>query len=357
MKEHNTVYRQNGRFAGWPANHGGWNWGDEILISFQDCEHDTRWEDRHSVVPDCVRYMIFARSLDGGKTWRIERPEMKHLYDQSDNKIQSMDDVSDCPGGVDFSHPGFCAYFTLSGTSAEHPSWWGYSLDRGRHWSGPYNIPNMGFSGINARTDYHIRSADELTVFLTATRSDNLNEGQVICAKLSEGGAKWELTGVLGDRYPEEWEIMPASARRENGDWVVLVRGERSRSHPNREWWYMSQYESYDDGKTWTDKGPILPIPYSSSSNPPALVAMKNGAWCVAYGWRREPYGLRCMFSRDEGRTWGPEIVLRDDAAYWDLGYPRMVENASGQLVVAYYYNETGAGERYIDATVFDERA
>jgi len=32
--EHLEVYRQPGRFAGWPANYGIWSWGKEIVVSF-----------------------------------------------------------------------------------------------------------------------------------------------------------------------------------------------------------------------------------------------------------------------------------------------------------------------------------
>ena len=31
---HVVVYGEPGRFAGWPANHGIWSWGDEILVGF-----------------------------------------------------------------------------------------------------------------------------------------------------------------------------------------------------------------------------------------------------------------------------------------------------------------------------------
>ncbi len=32
--QHVTVYGAAGRFAGWPANHGAWSWGNEILVGF-----------------------------------------------------------------------------------------------------------------------------------------------------------------------------------------------------------------------------------------------------------------------------------------------------------------------------------
>ena len=31
---HVKVYAERGRFGGWPANHGLWSWGDEILVGF-----------------------------------------------------------------------------------------------------------------------------------------------------------------------------------------------------------------------------------------------------------------------------------------------------------------------------------
>ncbi|MEZ4727442.1 MAG: hypothetical protein R3E79_09940 [Caldilineaceae bacterium] len=32
--QHITIYREPGRFAGWPANYGIWHWGNEIVVGF-----------------------------------------------------------------------------------------------------------------------------------------------------------------------------------------------------------------------------------------------------------------------------------------------------------------------------------
>ena len=32
--QHVTVYREPGRYAGWPANYGIWSWGDEVVVAF-----------------------------------------------------------------------------------------------------------------------------------------------------------------------------------------------------------------------------------------------------------------------------------------------------------------------------------
>jgi hypothetical protein len=32
---HIVVYKEPGRYAGWPANHGSWQWGNEIVVGFE----------------------------------------------------------------------------------------------------------------------------------------------------------------------------------------------------------------------------------------------------------------------------------------------------------------------------------
>jgi hypothetical protein len=50
--------------------------------------------------------------------------------------------------------------------------------------------------------------------------------------------------------------------------------------------------------------------------------------------------------------------VLREDGATSDVGYPQMVQQPDGQLVVVYYWNNALQSDedpwRYIAATIFD---
>ena len=57
--------------------------------------------------------------------------------------------------------------------------------------------------------------------------------------------------------------------------------------------------------------------------------------------------------SRDEGRTWEAERILRSDARDWDLGYTRSVQRNDGKIVTVYYYNDASQPERYIAATIW----
>ena len=43
---------------------------------------------------------------------------------------------------------------------------------------------------------------------------------------------------------------------------------------------------------------------------------MRDGRIACVYGYRLPPFGC-ARLSADEGRTWGREIVLRDDGGSW----------------------------------------
>jgi hypothetical protein len=57
--------------------------------------------------------------------------------------------------------------------------------------------------------------------------------------------------------------------------------------------------------------------------------------------------------SKDGGRTWGREIILRDDGGGRDLGYPRTIQRLDGKLVTVYYFHDQPRGNRYIAATIW----
>ena len=68
------VYKNPGRYAGWPANHGIWSWGNEILVGFSAAWFQNKSADRHQANSDKPEEPRLARSLDGGETWTIEAP-------------------------------------------------------------------------------------------------------------------------------------------------------------------------------------------------------------------------------------------------------------------------------------------
>ena len=68
--QHVKVYAKVGRFGGWPANHGIWSWGNEILVGFGAGYYKNLGPTRHHIDRQASEEHLLARSLDGGLTVR-----------------------------------------------------------------------------------------------------------------------------------------------------------------------------------------------------------------------------------------------------------------------------------------------
>jgi len=337
------VYKESGRFAGWPANHGLWSWGNEIVVGFEAGQFKFSGQ-RHAIDYSKPAEHVLARSLDGGETWTIEKPEgikPPPGYRQAGVLTEAGLPMKDCPGNIDFTAPGFALSARMNDIHAGESRFY-YSYDKGKSWEGPFRLPNFGQPGIAARTDYLINGKHDMTMFLTAAKS-NKKEGRVICVRTRDGGKTWTMEGYVGPEPPEsDFAIMPSSVRLSKNTIYTAVR-----HRP-----YIDSYISHDEGKTWTYVN--KPAPNTGRGNPPSLIKLKDGRLAVTYGYRAEPYGIRARLSSDNGQTWGDEIILRQDGGNWDLGYPRSAQRPDGKIVTVYYYNDAADQERYIGATIWD---
>ena len=99
------------------------------------------------------------------------------------------------------------------------------------------------------------------------------------------------------------------------------------------------QAESYDGGKTFTKPHRLLT---EKGGSPAHLILHSSGVLVSVYGYREAPYGIRAMFSKDEGETWLTDCILDDECAGPDLGYPASVELADGRILTVYYQNIDG---------------
>ena len=113
---------------------------------------------------------------------------------------------------------------------------------------------------------------------------------------------------------------------------------------------WISITHSDDVGLTWSEPKRINRWGIS-----PYPVLLRDGRIVVIYTRRHtSKYGMFCIVSEDEGKTWSDEIILRDDAASgkgvfmyegighgWmgtDGGYPVAVQLRDGRIFTAYYY-------------------
>ena len=110
---HVKVYFEKGMFGGWPANHGIWIWGEEILVGF-GMGHYKDHGLRHHIDREKPEIPMLARSLDGGETWALEDPtadgylitEGGYLHGVTRPGL-TIPPLRESEGGIDFTHPDF----------------------------------------------------------------------------------------------------------------------------------------------------------------------------------------------------------------------------------------------------------
>ena len=333
------VYKEAGRFGGWPANHGIWSWGNEIVVGFSAAYFKHMPLDRHQYDNKKPEEPRLARSLDGGETWSIEAPKSLLPPDQGGNA------ASDLKEPMDFTNPNFAMTIRFIDKD-KGASLLFYSTDRGKSWHGAYTFPTFGLQGVAARTDYVIEGKRQALVILTASKT-NGKEGRLFCARTTDGGVHWKLVSWIGDE-PAGFRIMPSTVKLSNGDLLTAAR-----THAPGETNWIDLYRSKDKGATWTMEAKPVASTGAHGGNPPSMILLKDGRLCLTYGYRSEPFGIRARLSKDDGKTWGEEIVLRPDGAWWDLGYVRSVERPDGKIVTVYYFNDQPSSERFIAATIW----
>lgn len=335
---HQVVFRDSERFGGWPANNGAWSWGDEFLVGFTAAWHKRLDVQRHQMDNDRAKESWLARSLDGGISWRIEKPASLLVPDEAVLQRKPLE------AAIDFTAPGFALTMRFHESG---PAYFYCSTDRGNHWAGPYDLPDLGTPGLRSRTDYLVHGPKELTVFLTAEK-ENCDQGRPICARTTDGGITWERVAYIGPE-PATFTIMPATLQLDENTFLTTVRAQKD-AQTN----WIDAWISRDRGLNWEYHGRPVPDTGTHNGNPPDLIRLRDGRLCLVYGYRAEPQGIRARISGDQGSTWGAEIVLRSDAVTHDLGYSRSFQRSDGNIVSVYYFNDGPHTERFIAATTWN---
>ena len=133
------------------------------------------------------------------------------------------------------------------------------------------------------------------------------------------------------------------------------------------------QVSESENGYLWSPPRPIVRFgcsPWAARRKPgdwklgmhyrsPWPLQLRDGRIVVLFGRRKPPFGLGCLFSEDQGATWSPEFIIRDDAEHWDLGYAVATELDDGRIFTAYYFNVPGqhtamGARRFIAGSFFN---
>ena len=207
--QHFIVWREPGLYGGWPANYGVWSWDDEIVVGFLRCALDTSAAG-HKRDRSSPAVTMLARTTDGGVTWTASpfsgRTPGGRALSGDEHQTEGLKagdhlDGPDAPAQLEmpleFTHPDFALMCARTGLGRGTRSWFYASRDRCRTWSGPFWLPMMGQTGVEARTDYLVSGQHEATLFLTATKS-NGREGRIFCARTTDGARSLDLLSYIG---------------------------------------------------------------------------------------------------------------------------------------------------------------
>ncbi len=329
-----VVFKEPGRFGGWPANNGIWNWGDEIIVGFTLGYYKKNPTGGHDIDRDRPSVVRQARSLDGGETWQVEIPSFLNEKDEEAEPVK-------LGHPIDFANPDLALRFRNANFY--------YSGDRARTWNGPYRLPTYGRPGLLARTDYIVEGKDRITAFVAAEKESG-SEGQPLCIRTTDGGITWDLVGWIGEQPPAGYgyAIMPSTVRTPGDSYFSMIR--RGGVFDGKKTWWLEAYVSPDDGHSWY----LLDEPnIDNAGNPASMIRLQDGRLALTYGWRSAPYGIRARLSDDDGQSWTGEFILEQDSASWDIGYPRTIQRADGHCVTVYYNHHPDQPERCIAATIW----
>jgi hypothetical protein len=349
--EHRVVRYDTKEFSGWPANHGLWSWDDgrEILVGFS-CGPYVADKEGHKI--GNPERDLLARSLDGGETWKMV---------ETDGYVADGQEPEPLTEPIDFTAPGFALRVKMRG--GEKPPGFYYSYDRGTTWRGPFL-----FRGLDAmpeladlpmrtpRTDYLVTGPRDCTVMLAAAK-EGFND-RTFAVKTDDGGLTFSfVTWLIGPEDPFR-AVMPQTVRLGPDEYLTLLR---RRTLPPRDFdCWIDAVHSTDGGRTWSPRSRVAYTGVrDTNGSPPALLRLRDGRLVAAYA-NRSLQMLLCRVSENDGRTWGDEIIVRDDFAagpgkhgFPDFGYPRLVERPDGRVAVIYYFSDKEHPRQHIAASIF----
>lgn len=347
--EHLVIYRNEREFSSWPFNAGMWKIGrDHVLVGFMNigCDYSIPLNKNHNRVETFGR-IAAVRTRDGGKSWsepitianNVELCE-RLKYGKAESYAEPFD----------FTNPQtlLSCWSTPNSFEDTAKAWIKISADGGNTWGPAVLLPPCNIPRFQGRPSYIVRPDGVILLFLTARPLHNHYDRPVVYASF-DSGCNWALISFMPGSS-EYRVICPSPVLLDDGAILAAVR-----CKPSMEGAWNELYASEDGGRTWHFVSRI-----NDHGDTVHLTLLQDGRLYCVYGYRRPPFGIRARISDDRGRTWGPELILRDDGGSNDLGYPRAVELDKGRMLNAYYFNErtdaieANGGVRYIGGTLLD---
>lgn len=363
--DHKVVYRKENEFAGWPHVMGYWNIGDgEILQQIRATT--TTYPDADAIAHNklggqgAVTKMLSFRSKDYGRTWSGPQD---NIFGKIDRTMAGAKDLGDLH--LDYRDKNVLIANNATAFAAPNSrTTVRVSKDRGHSWSKPFEVPLDGLHSASGMNSVLIRPDGTALIWLIEV-IDGFDRHPCVFALPPRGLDFHFLSFVTpkvdvfrntaGDWKPplayagQHW-FYPRGYLLPSGRMLCALRSQRG---PQGVMW-TELYKSDDGGRTWSFFSRV-----NDFGAPGSLVIKKDGRLVMVYGYRLMPSGIRARVSTDEGATWGPELIVRDDGGSWDLGYPNAWEMDDGRICAIYYFNSkddtvhVNGGVRHVQRSIF----
>jgi hypothetical protein len=369
--DHAVVYRKDDEFCAWPYTQGFFETADGTLLANfirTKADYGNVGSLNHNVVMrGGETALLTVRSHDRGRSWDGAAPQVHGAnplapHDGSGESIAEL-------GPLDFGDRNTLVWSQCSafGTPNSRP-YVRITKDAGRNWSRSYRLPMDGLPAVSSNSSQMVRSDGRSLLLLTMVSKDGWSRRPMVYLSTADRSTwrflsfitpKDDPFGAADGDWPKlassfafgghRW-FYPRALQLPSGRILCTLRCQRS---PQGDMW-SELYYSDDGGGTWAFRSRI-----NDFGAPTSLVRMRDSRLVAVYGYRLPPYGVRAAVSQDEGQTWEPEVVLRDDGGSWDLGYPNAVESTPGKVLAVYYFNskldpiQADGGVRHIARTIF----
>jgi hypothetical protein len=311
-----------------------------------------------------VTQMLTVRSKDYGRTWDSAKPAVNMYTNRAKGTenaktladlgpIDYLDkDVLVANDGPDFGTPKARTLVRIS-------------RDRGHTWSPDLPLPMDGLHSLSGMNSVLVRPDGTVFIWLFEVGTGGFDRHPLIYA-LPPGGTDFRFMTFItpkqdpfgaadGDysgtlRFGGHRWFYPRGFMLPNGRMLCTLRAQRD---PRGVMW-TEVYFSDDGGDTWNFLSRV-----NDFGSPGSLVRLPDGRLVMVYGYRLMPSGIRAKVSEDEGKTWGPELIIRDDGGSWDVGYPNAWVTDDGKIGVIYYFNskndrvKVNGGVRHIVRSIF----
>ena len=303
-----------------------------------------------------------VRSSDGGRTW--SEHQVVSERDREDHRDPSMMQLRDGTVLMHYMHSDRYDPVTGAPLPTDRRNYHIHvlrSFDGGHSWEKePIEFDHAPFATAIAECKCLELPGGRILMPLDNVAPKGAPKSAAVFAS-NDRGSTWQYLSTIGEEDVESahlpWPCEPSLARTRSGRIVAVMRTQPPRGGN------LWQSFSDDDGVSWSTP---REIPLFDGGRGDLLV-LSDGRLLCSIGYRGdfgyglkpghpesatlETNGIRVSISEDEGETWGPVRVLRDDMPNTDMGYPVSVELDGGRMLTVYWYHLFGryfiAGTRW----------